>query len=138
MTNMAVITLTREAILAATDLPKELIDVPEWGGSVWVRGLTGAERDRFENSVIEQKGRDRSLNLRNVRAKLCALCMVDEEGKRLFADSDIQALGQKSAAALSRVFDAAQRLSGLTREDVKELAENLDDAQSDGSTLDSL
>ena len=35
--------------------------------------------------------------------------------------ADIAALGRKSSAALNRVFEAAQKLSGLTDEDVDEL-----------------
>ena len=47
-----VVFLNREAILAAEDLPRELVEVPEWGGAVYVRALTGAERDQFEASKI--------------------------------------------------------------------------------------
>lgn len=125
--------LTRQAILEALDIPREAVDVPEWGGAVYVRGLSGTERDRFEASVVQQKGRDRTLNLSNVRAKLCALCIVDEDNKRLFSDMDVQALGGKSAAALSRVFDAAQKLSGLTTEDVEELSKNSEATQQEDS-----
>ena len=37
--------LDRNAILGADDLGREVVDVPEWAGSVQVRGLTAAERD---------------------------------------------------------------------------------------------
>ncbi|WP_461367541.1 hypothetical protein [Candidatus Darwinibacter acetoxidans] len=120
--------LTRDAILQAEDLPCELVEVPEWSGSVYVRALTGIERDAFEQSVVEQKGKSTKMNLRNIRAKLVALTAVDEEGKRLFTDDDAALLGKKSAAALDRVFDVAQRLSGLRQEDVEELAGNSEGA----------
>jgi len=116
--------LTREAILQAEDLPTEDVEVPEWGGVVRVRGLTGAERDAFEQSIVEQRGKNTRMNLRNIRARLVALTVVDEEGNRLFSDDDVEALGRKSAAALNRVFEVAQRLSGLRPEDVEELAGN--------------
>lgn len=125
--------LTREAILNAADLVTEDVEVPEWGGTVRVRGLTGSERDAFEQSIMEQRGRDVALNLRNIRAKLVALSVVDEQGKRVFSDDDVKALGQKSAVALQRVFEVAQRLSGLRSEDVEELAKNSESAPSDGS-----
>ena len=116
--------LNREAILQAQDLPTERVPVPEWGGEVIVRGLTGAERDRFEQSIVETRGKDTRVNLRNIRAKLVTLCVVDEEGKRLFKDDDVELLGRKSAVALNRIFEVAQRLSGLRPEDVEELAGN--------------
>src|SRR5690554_443064 len=116
--------LTRDDILNAQDLPTERVAVPEWDGEVIVRGLTGAERDAFEQSIVETRGKNTRMNLRNIRAKLVALTVVDEDGNRIFSDEDAEALGKKSAAALDRIFAVAQRLSGLRPEDVEELAGN--------------
>lgn len=127
--------LTRDAILQAQDLPKELVSVPEWGGEIYVRALTGAERDAFEQSIVEQKGKSTKMNLQNMRAKLVALTVVDEGGNRLFTDADAKLLGKKSALALNRVFEVAQKLSGLTPEDVDELTKNSEGDQSGDSTL---
>ena len=128
--------LTRDDILRANDSQMEAVDVPEWGGQVLVKGLSGTERDRFEQDSIDQRGKTTKLNFTNIRARLLVLCLVDEQGNRLFQRSDIDMLGQKSAAALNRVFEVARRLSGLNQEDVEELAENFDDGQSDNSTSD--
>lgn len=116
--------LTRSEILAQVALPSEVVEVPEWGGSVCVRGMTGTQRDGFEASVVSMKGKDTSVNLVNIRAKLCAQCVVGEDGKRLFEDGDVMALGELSAAALDRVFEVAQRLSGLSKTDVDTLVKN--------------
>ncbi len=116
--------LTREAILQAQDLPHEDVYVPEWGGWVRVRGLTAEERDKFEASILEGQGRNARVRMENIRAKLVALAVVDEEGNRLFTDDDVALLAKKSAAAVQRVFDVAMRLSGLTEEAVEELAKN--------------
>lgn len=109
--------LTREQILGVDDRQYEDVPVPEWGGTVRVRGLQGNERDRWETSLLDKKNQIRE----NPRAKLVQLCIIDERGQLLFSREDIAALGRKSAAALSRVFDVAQRLSGLTDEDMEEL-----------------
>jgi len=101
--------LTKEQILSVDDSQSEIVDVPEWGGSVKVIGMTGAERDRFENSFQVGKGRKRRTELKDVRAKLVAWTVVDEKGERLFNASDIPALGKKSALALDRVFSVATR-----------------------------
>lgn len=136
--------LGREQILSAQDLEKELVEVKEWGGAVYVRALTGAERDAFEQSLVEERvvGRGRrqettrTVNMRNARAKLCALTICDEQGERLFTDADVQDLGKKSAAALTRVYEVAARLSGLTDEDMEELTGNSDDDPSGGLSSD--
>lgn len=128
--------LSREQILAATALPEEEVNVPEWGGSVRVRGLTGAQRDHYESTLIQQKGDKRELNLRNARAKLVAMACVDQKGGKLFTSSDVEALGQLSASALNRIWEAARRLSGLGDEDVEQLVGNSDAGPSDDSGSD--
>ncbi len=115
-------TLSKKDILTADDLKREIVPVPEWGGDVWVRGMNGAERDKFESGIVEMRGKEQTLNMANVRAKLASLTLCDEEGKRLFSEQDVQALSQKSATALQRVFSVAQRLSGIGDDDVEELA----------------
>lgn len=116
--------LTKEQILNADDLPKELVSVPEWGGDVYVRTLSGSERDAFEAGTIRQGKGSQTVNLLNLRARLVSLSMCDEQGTRLFGDADMVALGTKSAAALDRVFAVAQRLSKLSDADVEELEGN--------------
>lgn len=116
--------LTREQILQAQDLRTEEVPVPEWGGSVLVRGMTGAERDAFEASIVEMHGKNSQVNMANVRAKLAARTIVDEAGERLFTEKDIEALGKKNATALQRIFEVAQRLSGIGQSDIEELVKN--------------
>lgn len=123
--------LTRDGILQADDLLVEDVEVPEWGGVVRVRGLTGAERDDFEASVVEQRGKKTRLNMQNFRAKLVVRVAINGDGQRLFVDRDAALLGRKSAVALQRVFEMAQRLSGLSDQDVEELVGNFDEGQSD-------
>ena len=128
--------LTREQILEVQDIQSQIVDVPEWGGSVKVQGMTGEERDGFEASTFKGQGKDIRLNWRNIRAKLVAHSVVNGDGKRVFNDQDVKALGKKSAAALDRVFAVAQELSGITQDDVEELAKNLVSDQSDDSGSD--
>lgn len=108
--------LTKEQIFTAQDLPIEEVEVPEWGGKVRVRGLSAGERDAFEiaNGTAQLKGENPS-----PRARLCALCALDAEGKLLFAPADVERLAAKSGAAVDRVFQAAHRLSGMRPEDVE-------------------
>jgi hypothetical protein len=130
---MAKSLLSRAAILEADDLEYEDLEVPEWGGTVRVRALTGAERDAYEASMRQQRGKEFIANLANVRAKLVVRSVVDDDGERIFSDQDANALGKKSAAALDRIFECSARLSRLSDEDVEELAKNSEAGQSEGS-----
>lgn len=126
--------LGREEILRAQDLETKDVAVPEWGGTVRVRALTGSERDQFEAGTVIQQGKTMRLNLGNVRARLVALSVVDEEGQQIFSASDVEALGQKSAAALNRVASVAQQMSGLSDGDMEELTENFPLGRNGNST----
>lgn len=113
--------LDKTAILSAEDLKTEEVDVPEWGGSVRVRTLTGSERDAFESSLIAADGQR---NMANYRARLLSRALVGENGQRLFSDDEIPLLGGKSAAALDRLFAVAQRLNGIGGEAEKAIEKN--------------
>lgn len=123
----------RDRILSADDRKKEAVFVPQWGLSVFVRTLSGAERDDWEASIVQQKGKTTSYDLRNIRARLVCKCIVDESGRRVFSDHEAEALGEKSAAALDLLFTVAQRLNALTSADVDELGKASGIAQSAGS-----
>ena len=107
--------LSADAILAFDDVQVRDVPVPEWGGTVRVRSLSGKERDAFEASLREQRGKETVTNTENVRAKLVARSLIDPEtGERMFTDQQINALGGKNAAVLDRLYDVAAELSGMS------------------------
>lgn len=116
--------LSREDILAADDLTTEEVDVPEWGGSVLVKSLSGVERDAYEDSLRYFVDGKVIPNSENARAKLVARTVVDEAGNRIFGDEDVNALGLHSALVLNRVWEKAAQMSGLTDEDVEDAKGN--------------
>ena len=101
--------LTRDQILAADDLPRVEVAVPEWKGSVYVRALTGAERDQLERMITKD-----SVS----RAKIAALCVVSEAGDRLFTDKDVDKLAAKHGGALEKIVNAALRFNAVTDEGI--------------------
>jgi hypothetical protein len=116
--------LTKDQILKSDDRAHEEVKTPEWGGSVRVIAMAACERDAFEASMLDSKGKGDKQRLQNFRARFIARCIVDVDDNRLFSDKDIVALGKKSAAPISRVFDACQKLNGMTDKDVGELEGN--------------
>ena len=111
--------LSKKDILGKDDLKVEIVEVPEWGGSIRVSTMSAFARDRFEANIAKQGG---GIDTHNIRAKLAIATIVDEENKPLFNESDIEKLGNKSCAALDRVFAAAQRLNLITDKEVETLA----------------
>lgn len=111
--------LSRQQILDADDRKRITVDVPEWGGQVIISTMSGAMRDHWEQTL--QKA---NFSLENMRARFLAAVAVDEQGNPLFTMDDVEALGKKSAAALTRCMLAAQELNALTNNDLEELAKN--------------
>jgi hypothetical protein len=129
--------LNRDEILGKDDRTYEVVEVPEWGGPVRLRSLTGRERDSFEATLQEQRGGKTKQNFDNFRARLVGMCAVDEEGKLLFANrADIVMLGNKSVAALQRLFNKCNEMNGLSEQDVEELTEGFGAAADEGSISD--
>jgi hypothetical protein len=126
--------LSKDQILQADDHHHEVVSVPEWGGEVRMRSLTGTERDAYEGGLTRQVGNKQVVDAKNARAKLVALSAVNEDGTPLFATADVLKLGSKNSAALQRLFDAACRLSGFSEEDMKEMEEGFGSAPNGAST----
>jgi hypothetical protein len=112
--------LTKDQILAAQDCPRECVNVPEWGGDVYVCVMSGTDRDSFEASLVAA----RQLDVWNYRAQLAVRCITDESGARLFGDEDALALGKKNAAVLDRIGRVAQKLNKLGDKDLEDIKGN--------------
>jgi hypothetical protein len=114
--------VTRDQILSASDRIIEKVEVPEWGGHLYVRNMTAAERveyDRWnigENGVIDTSG---------VRIKAVIMCACDEKGVRMFTRENYDALSQRDGAAVIRIFIALTRINGLGQNSLAEAIEKL-------------
>ncbi len=105
--------LSREQILQAQDIATKEIPVPEWGDSVFIKQLTRGEQDEY---LRRQYGQTRlkqdakahqqeisAVNIYGHDAYLCMCGICDADGKRLFKESDIEALRQKNGAVIGRL-----------------------------------
>lgn len=133
--------VSREELLAATALPWEAVFLPALKKSAVVVGMSGKARDSFEGSLVKGKGKARDVSTDNIRAKLAARCLYDappeQGGKRIFTDAEADALGNIRVDILSPIFAVAQKLSGVTDEDLDELGKKSSD-EATGSTSPSL
>ena len=106
--------LTREQILAINDAQTESIDCPEWGDNIFIRVMSGTERDRFEALHVKDPTKD-------FRARLAVATVCDSVGQLLFSHDDIDAVSAKSSVVLDRIFSKAVKLNGISSQDVDEL-----------------
>ena len=96
----------RDRILATDDLGREEVEIEEWGETITVRGLTAGE--------VEKWGREVNAgSMDNIMPKMVAAVCMNGNGQRLFTDDDIEALSGKSPSAILKLFNVAQKLSGI-------------------------
>jgi hypothetical protein len=109
------------------------VTVHEWGEGLYayIGQMSADERDdRLESNWMrrkEQFGRDDNAGF---RAFAVAACLCDENRTWLAADEKAinalaDSLGDRSAVPISRMFNHACNLNGLTEADVEELEKNL-------------
>lgn len=115
--------LNREQILGITDMDVLTLEIPEWGGEIKVRPMNGSERSRYESSIYSMtQGRSEALGA--AKKWILSRVICDDDGKPLFNDRDANLLFDKSAKALSRIWEKVEELSGVKADDVADAEEN--------------
>lgn len=122
----------RDQILSSNDIPKELVKVKEWGISIEVRGMTGAERTRILDLAQDEKG----MNLQMVYPEIVISTAFDAEtGEKIFSPEDRTALLSKSANALDALATVGMRLSGFLAETSNDLGKDSSETATEDSSL---
>jgi len=120
-------TMTRESLLARRSRKTVAVADPETGDTFTVQVLSARQRDEFDASLqVGGVGKERTMNLTNLRGRLLALCVVDPE---LSADE----WGDEPTDLVSVLFAAAQKLNGMLPDAVDVAEKNSGSAPSAAS-----
>jgi hypothetical protein len=122
---------TKEQLLAF-EIKREKVEFE--GGFVYVRGMDGTERDRWEQVTLNETKKSKNEIYDHMRASIIVRTVCDENGNRLFADEDIPRVSKMPAAVLDKMYTVGARLSGVSKEDAEEIAKNLQGDRSESST----
>ena len=128
-------TLTKADILAAPLVTKE-VTVPEWGGAVQVRVMSGVERDQLDSVISSQSMNGKVTDPSGFKLLLVRLTVCNEDGSLIFDKEDADALNATSGTALERVALVAMELNGMSATSVNGLEGNLPAALNDSSGSD--
>lgn len=96
--------LTEADIIAIDDIETEVVEVPEWGGSVKLRGLS------LDEVMAARAGG--TADAASMSVKLLAAAFAEPE----LSEAAVASLGKKSAAVVTRLLQVATRLSGMDTE----------------------
>jgi hypothetical protein len=118
--------LTTEQIKAAAKLIIESVDVPEWGGTLLVKMLSGKEKAAFylAQSIARKANDDQPVD--NYQARFCVAVLCDEQGNRLYQDDQADELGDlpSSGVIIERIYDKARKLNCMFTEAEEEQLKN--------------
>lgn len=115
----------RDKIFEARDIPTEAVEVPEWGVTVEVRGMTGADRSRLMDMAITESG---DVDVKVIYPEIVISTAYDPEtGERVFTDDDADALQSKSAQAIDRIAEVGMRLSGFAKDSADKASKSVPD-----------
>jgi hypothetical protein len=113
--------LTKDQIFNAKDIDIKELEIPEWGGSIFVKEMSVGEIELYQRYAMKMEDAAEP----NVVAFLVSLVACDEKGKRIFeGQEDVVRLGMKSARILSRIAAAATEMNALGEDAVEEESKN--------------
>ena len=132
--------LNREMLLQRDELQIEKVELTK--GYVYVREMTGKEKDTWEKSLMKQKPSgnknrpiDYEVDIEGFRAKLAVVTVCDADGILLFKPQDVQTLNSMmSAGNLDKIITVAQRLNRISEEDKEEILKNSEAVQENSSS----
>jgi len=99
--------LTLDEIKGVDDITKRTIEVPEWGGDVCVKSMSGRLRNNLEQKISSNAPHG------DVKMLIVTNCCIKEDGSRLFSDSDKKWLLEKASKPLETIFEAVCKMSGI-------------------------
>ena len=106
--------LSRDDILNAAIKTAE-VDVPEWGGRVKVRELSAHEVTTLGIGMVTDDGKVDRSQVPDMMTQAVVLGAIDEDGKRLFTEQDVELLKGKSFDPIQRIAKAVLDMSGVSR-----------------------
>ena len=104
--------LTRDEILEiGVSRKTQSLAVPEWGGEVLLREISAGEYDKLQ--VVTQHALDNKEGNTQIRGLWVAAFLANEDGSRLFKDSEINKIAAMGAKAIDRIYEAGQLFNAL-------------------------
>lgn len=117
---------TRESLLGAELKTKE-VDLPELGQVVYVREMSALQISQRAQRLIDKNGNFDRRKLSEIETGFVLTQAIDEDGNRLFEDTDRQAIEGMPASVVNRIARAVNEMSGIRDVDAGDLAEWLEE-----------
>jgi hypothetical protein len=114
------------SVLARKRKPVKSVEVPEWGGTVWLTPMSGVDRFRlFTDTDKENPGLG--------YAKIVVGTVTDEDGNRLFADAAAATLADQEGYIVHRLSDEAMAVNQMGEHAAKNSGAGANSSSGSGS-----
>lgn len=95
--------LTKEQILSISDKALKEVEVPEWNGTVFIRGMTIEDVDYCQSLGDDSQSLE----------KMIVRFVSDDQGVALFTEEDIPLMKKKSIQAFRRIVNEIKSFNSL-------------------------
>lgn len=123
----------RDKILAADDIPSELVRIPEWDVDLLVRGMTARDRIRLMQTAVDPN--TGQINMSIVYPDVVVACVLDPATKQpVFTEDDKESVLGKASAAIETIAAVGLRLSGIGKDEQDAMGKDSSASPSDDSS----
>jgi hypothetical protein len=129
--------LTRDDFLSGNHLRRELVEVPELDGSLYLRELSARQLLHYNERIEQLKNGSADMTPAasiELMSLLVSLSACDSNGELLFSEEDARQLADHSIGVITRLGTQVLKASGIGKETIAEVAEELKKTESDSST----
>jgi len=102
----------------------DTMTLPVSGLAVRFQSLSALERARHQSVVLKDDGSTNHARLDDCEARLIVACLVDQEGRRLFADREAAAVLEWDSADVAALYRRLCRHCGIDRSYLEGLEKN--------------
>ena len=124
--------MNREEFFAFPDRIIVPVLVKEMNFTFHVRSISAAEKAKWEMEIIRINNSAKSGNaveltkdrMLTAHERLVELATCNEDGSAFFKPGDAPEIGKKNSNVVATLYEAAAKLSGITKEDIEDLGKN--------------
>ena len=124
--------LSKDDLLNQQNLKREIFDIPALKGSVYVRELAGLGLLNYRDRIESFGDGDKEISLEQsleLMSYLVSLTVCDEQGHLLFTEEEAKGMMNGSLNLLKDLSTKAMQVSGMSEAVIKEIQENLKNAE---------
>lgn len=111
--------LTKDALLKLGQRRIEKRDLPGIG-EVYMRSLSESEWSQFQRDSMDlTTGTVSQEGIQTAKARLIVLVLADEQGNRIFANSDLPAINAMDAKVVASIYAACEEFCGVLGDEGK-------------------